>query len=181
MRTDDADITQPPAKKKPGPKPKTEIKQEFPQRVYKNQRTIHHDLYKLEMASFLKNIALPEEIEDWRKVEHCHFFHTVDSSGKKQEYCSPVGGHFHKIEIQPNPDGGPPLIKTVSGPLKFVRRKVRGKWQKEIAPVNDQDNHTHDVIYLRSDDIPLRQTNLEATSAIVQVAQRTAPIPGVIG
>ena len=128
-----------------------------------------------------KNIAWDGTL-DLRKVEHCHFFHTVDSDGKELTNSSSIGGHFHKMEVVKDGDGVP-HVKCVSGPVRLAKKKNRrtGKWEKITAPINDYDYHTHDIEYLKSEEITVRKTNVEAVQVQTIMAQKVAPVNGVVG
>jgi len=164
------------SKKKATPKKSNTI-----QRRYKDSSKLHHDLFKLKVADMQKNIAW-DGTEDLRSVEHCHFFHTVDSDGKVLTNSSAIGGHFHKMEVVVN-DDGVPMVKCISGPVRFAKKKNRrtGKWEKVIAPTNDFDYHTHEIEYLKSEEITVRKTNIEAVQMQTTMAQKGAGVPGVMG
>lgn len=138
------------------------------QRIFKKDKIIFHDLFKLEVAKMLKNLfwyKIPPN--EYVPIEHCHFFHTFDSSGKKLTTSTSVGGHFHKLELKDMGKGNPPEIIGMSGPLKTVRRKNEyGKRVKEDVPVNTVDKHTHKHTYLQSDEVKLRKINSEAALLI---------------
>lgn len=177
----------PPIVTKPAPtqskpqktKPKTVIVQR--KRIFRGNVKIHHDLFKLEVSIMKKNVAWDGTLE-LVSVEHCHFFHTVDSDGNKQIYSSTIGGHFHDMEVI-HTDEGVPLVKCVSGPKQIAKKKNRdtGKYQKVTIPVNNWDNHTHGIIYLNSHEVTKRKANVEAIKIQTIEAQKIAPIPGVTG
>ena len=157
-------------------------KKESAGRVFTGQKKIFHDLYKLSVAKMLKNMSWqPIPADEYTPIEHCHFFHTVDSSGKTQIYSTSVGGHFHIMEIEDQGDGNPPLVKCVSGPMKLARVKDPHtlKYVKKPVPVNDVDSHTHEVTYLKSDEIALRKLSDEAAKVIGANANLTAKPAGL--
>lgn len=141
-------------KKKNVGRPKAEEKKGF-KRIYKGEAEIDHDLFKLEVANLKKNISIDDERPIYVGVEHCHFYHTYDSNGKIQETCNPIAGHSHKITMKENADGeleitcGPPIVKS------------GGKYQQM-----KNDNHTHDIRYLRSERMKVRRINEQATMFI---------------
>jgi len=166
-------------KQKPGPKPKGQ------KRVFKGTQEIHHDLFKLKVATMLKRkpeswgLGTDElDKQDMLDVEHVHFFHSVDSDGKVQTNCSTIGGHFHIMEVAQGADGVP-VVKCGSGPMHFARKKVRGKMKRVMIPVNEVDDHTHDVQYIESMTVKRRKLSAEAANVVAHDAQKTAPIPGV--
>ena len=133
-------------------------------RVLKQTTTLHHDLYLLNESKMKKDTSIgktgdPEMIIP---VSHQHFFHTIDSSGRKMVDCSPIGGHFHEMEIIDKGDGNPPEVVCKSGPLMWAKKKVHGKWKRVRVPVNHYDDHKHDVQYLHSEAVTPRKPNVEA-------------------
>lgn len=139
------------------------------ERIYKSTQEVDHDLFKLEVATMRKNVSFTDKphIEEF---EHCHIYHTVDSSGKKQEASSPVGGHHHPITLVVDPSGVPTL--KVGPPAKWVKKKIRGVMRRVSEPIwlegaegvegeRERDEHTHAVSYLGSERIKLRQPNVE--------------------
>jgi len=149
-------------------------------RVYNNQGLeIESDTFKLQVANMQKDMSwndAPMIVE----MEHTHAFHTVDSDGKVHEYSTAIGGHFHKMKVEPQEDGIP-TVTCVSGPLHFVKKRVKGKWVKAVEPISGDDHHTHNVQYVKSTKVNMRQASPAAISVITNDAQRTAPIPGVAG
>lgn len=150
------------------------------ERIYKGSGQIDHDAYKLEVATFDRNISW-NDVPEYVGVEHAHFFHTIDSDGRTQTYSTPTGGHFHKMRVVPNPNGGPPTVTCDSGPLMMVKKKVKGKWTRVAEPTAGEDVHTHSVKYLKSDKIELRKVHANAVAIVTNDAQKGAPVPGIIG
>lgn len=133
---------------------KTTKKLSEPKRVYKGDLEIDHDLFKLEVSTMRKNISINETDPLYTGVEHCHFFHSYDSNGRKQDSCAPIAGHTHEVEMFVNADGD---IDAKVGPA------VVKKGGKYVPFAND--NHTHDATYLRSEKIKIRTVNNEAVKA----------------
>lgn len=134
-------------------------------RVYKGTRTVDHDLFKLEVAKMAKNVSFTD-IPQVEFFEHCHIFHTVDSSGRKQDASNAVGGHHHDITVSMSESGVPEL--KVSQPRKWVKKKIKGRFQRLSVPIRldneeggEVDTHTHAVRYMGSERIQLRDTNVE--------------------
>lgn len=162
-------------------KQKTESVIQAPnERVYKNDFQIKSDLFKLELSTCNLNKAWNEMI-NLESVEHVHFFHTYDSDGKKHTRSQAVAGHFHIIEWEDQGTNKPAKILSVSGPMREVKRRVRGRWTKVVEPIdhNLEDNHTHDITYRKTDHVKAREVVSEAVNIAAQEAQKTAPIPGV--
>lgn len=154
------------------------------ERVYKGTQEVDHDLFKLEAAKMSKNVSYTD-IPNVQQFVHNHIFHTVDSSGKKQTTCTPVGGHFHEVEVTLGEGGVPEL--TVGPPKKWVIKKKRGVKTKVAVPVGwgseddrEYDEHTHDATYIGSERIQLRAANVEFAKYDAEVRGKQSPaIDGV--
>lgn len=132
-----------------------------PRRRMKGEKVVYHDLFKLEPATFKKILGVADErllrtnpnAVRMADVEHCHFFHSVDSNGRPQKYSSSIGGHCHEIKITIDENGefvaecGPPMVK-------------RGNSRVEMK--NSYDFHTHEIEYVESHDFKARKANVEA-------------------
>jgi len=148
-------------------------------RVFKSTTTLHHDLFVLHPSQMMKDKRLdktgyPDE-EDLIGVAHQHFFHTIDSQGRKQLYCSPIGGHFHEIIIKEKGEGEPPEIVEVSGPMKWGMKKKGGKYKRVAVPVNEYDKHTHEIKYLQSEKVTPRKANVEAAKVATTLQMKESP------
>lgn len=150
------------------------------QRFYSGNEQMDHDLFKLEVSKMIKDHGWGGN-QELVGHEHCHMFHTIDSDGRPQTLCTSTGGHFHIMRIVKNKAGEILDVICDSGPMEMVRKKIKNKWVKVAQPLNEdlEDNHRHDVRYIRSDRINKRQINAEATVVIAMDAQKTAPIAGV--
>ena len=123
-----------------------------PNRHYAKDVEMDHDLYKLEVAKFKKNISWEEGVEQLIDIEHCHMFHTYDSNGRKMVSCNFVGGHDHEVKPYMDSEGN---LHADCGP---ARSKVLS------------DKHVHKVSYQKSDKIRPRKMNAEAVKAYGQYA-----------
>jgi hypothetical protein len=151
-----------------------EVQPQKIQRIYKNQNTIDHDLFRFEPAKLIKNHGYSDEEPLMASIEHSHFFHSVDGNGEKLIACSPIAGHFHFAEVHRDADGelvldknGKPQLTNVSGPKKYVKQKVAGhaKLQQvavDVIVAGTKDEHMHKWTYIESEKIQLRQANAEA-------------------
>jgi len=155
-------------------------------RIYKGTQEVDHDLFKLEVAKMRRNVSYTDEPEIV-SIEHVHIFHTVDSNGRAQDACGPVGGHFHEIIVKRDTKGVPTLV--VGQPRKYVREKKRGRLVRVAVPIpidadgEEFDTHTHTFTYLGSERIKLRVANVEAAQFESAERIRVNPpnVPGVIG
>jgi hypothetical protein len=148
-------------------------------RVYAGSQTVDHDVYKLTPVDLVRDVSFSEH-PLLESVPHAHFFHTIDSDGRKQEYSTPAGGHFHIMKVT-QVQGGAPIVECASGPMHIVRKKVKGRWVKVAEPVSEHDDHTHPVQYLRSERIQLRAVNAHAIALQTADAQKGAPVDGLSG
>lgn len=163
-------------------------------RNFKKNNSVMHDLYKLQVAPMMKNMAMDAEdgVEvspEFIKLEHCHIYHTVDSKGQPQTQCSPIGGHFHIIEVVTPGDGENPPVLKCSGPKKYVRDRITKKkrivpYEKDYADHNGRtftDDHTHEITYVSSEEFKPRQINMEATKFVAHIqSKEPAPVPGIV-
>lgn len=129
---------------------KEEIKPAPINRVYGNQQEFDSDTFKLELATFQKNISWNDKNPILEPVEHCHFFHTFDSNGKRCDRSCRVGGHYHNVVVKVNEEG---QLIGESGPA------IGG------LPT---DRHIHTVRYIKSDIVKLRRYSPEALKSIDQ-------------
>lgn len=151
-------------------------------RIYKNEQKLIHDLFKLLPAQVLQDHGF-ENSPMIVKMEHSHLFHTIDSSGRPQKTCVPIGGHFHFVEVVPQKDGAPGL--RISGPKKWAQKKIRGSKNTERVAIDvtmqdgSIDQHTHDFQYIGSEEITMRKVNMEAVKYESEMAAKMNPaIPG---
>lgn len=149
--------------------------QEPTQRRYSKEVEFDTDLFRLKTAKMQKNRSLNKDHPDYYQVDHEHFYHTRDSNGAKLTTSSPIGGHFHVMELVEDPSGGLPSIKC-SGPKKYGQ--VKGK--RVIIAAGNEDNHTHEVAYEKSDRLKPRRSNLEASLYTDKESSVAKPIEGII-
>lgn len=156
-------------------------------RSFSKTQVIISDVYKLTVAMVWKQVGVAKhpdiDPKDWKEFEHTHIFRTFSTEGTKHDKCMPTGGHFHEIEWEINtedPLNPEPIIKSISGPMHYVQKRKAGKWAKVAVPVNDFDDHTHDLEYIHSQNVEARVTNTEAQKVIAFEAQKGAPVAGVI-
>lgn len=146
-----------------------------PRRIIRGTREVDHDLFKLKISKFLRNTSWVHEQPTIMELEHVHIYHSVDGNTlKDNEYSAPVGGHFHKVEVDWS--SGDPVSKC-GPPLQFkVFKSKRGQFKKivpvewglgEVDPLSEEgkkyphgkiiDNHTHEVEYIHSEALTLGQ------------------------
>lgn len=153
------------------------------ERVYNDSSAlIESDLFRLKLATAMKNVALQDSgMVDLEKVEHTHFWRTYDSDGKKLNYSVPVAGHFHEIKYEET-DGVVRVI-SCSPPLRMGTQKIKGQIKTVPVPINPdlEDNHVHEVEYLRSHKVQPRIVNAQAQQMIGGEAVKLSTIPGIQG
>jgi hypothetical protein len=98
-------------------------------RNFSKHKEFIHDLFKLELSSFKKNVNMEVNHNQkpvnpiWVDMPHCHFFHTFDSHGRQMVECVAIAGHKHKM--------------TKISDLEYKAEESVG--------------HTHEVTYIRSE------------------------------
>lgn len=158
-------------------------------RRYTSQQSKDHDLFKCKLGKFIRDLSWGKDGSQRQEVEHVHFFHTIDSSGREQTLTNQVGGHFHEVKINPSkdPNGVP---EVTCGPAMTWGTSGKGKAKKRVmvAPkiAADTDNeeidtHTHAMEYLGSQRIQMRKLNPEAAKLEVERASKQdISVPGIL-
>lgn len=128
---------------------------------YKGMGTFRHDLFKAEVDKFKKNVSWVYKDPRIEEVEHCHFYHSHNSSGRPQRYTSSAVGHFHEVTVSTDDEGN--LVAECGPPLeKIFRTLTNGQQKSEIVQIayfdqnrNDyiRDDHRHDMTYLHSEEL----------------------------
>jgi hypothetical protein len=144
---------------------------EVVKKVFKGTQEFEHSLFKLELATFLKNTSYKFMRPEIQNVEHVHFYHSVNKQGKPNKYCSPVAGHFHEMSVEWD---GEEIKKMVCGPpLTMKKIKIPGTTRavKKITEVVYEridmntgersdvvDKHIHEMSYIHTETInPIAQ------------------------
>lgn len=154
-----------------------------PKMFFKNNKEHIHHLFKAEVAKCKKNMSWQKGVVQIEEVEHCHFFHTINSQGIEQTYTSPIAGHFHKITWKTDSEGN--LIAECGPALhKRMVKKPNGEQKTKIEEIKFhdgmsddgaeyiKDNHTHIMTYKGSEIITkksvqaLQQSNLSAVTQL---------------
>lgn len=159
--------------------PANEASQAGFQRVYNNEVMIDSDLFVLGTEKMQKKVPLTKN--EYIPIDHQHFFHSHDSDGRVQKVCTPVGNHFHEIELVYTDKGpvckcGPPMREG------GIKDPDTGEFQKGFVSFDARDCHTHNVVYIRSTKVSKRKSNLEAAKVHATIsAKQDMTIPGVRG
>jgi len=131
--------------------------QSITKRLYKNEnQKIDHDLFKLDVAPMMHDKGIQGKKREHIPVEHCHFFHSYDSSGRKQTYSTSIMGHCHKIDVVSNGNGD--LFATAGD-------SVIKNGSKIFTLEDTKSIHRHSVSYQYSEKIDIRKPNSEARKA----------------
>lgn len=139
---------------------------------------VHH-LVKLMPAKMKKNFSFNPHQPKIVEIEHCHFFHSVDSKGTPQTKTNMVGGHYHDVTMVMGKDAdgkevlvdvkiGPPLKqgykRLQSG--RQVKSATKISWVDESVikgeddePLLIEDNHEHQWHYYGKETISARRTS----------------------
>jgi len=136
-------------------------------RVAKGSRLFTHDLYKLEVANFQKNLSWKAGQPNLVPVQHVHFYHSHNSRGKPLDSANLQNGHTHKVTVEVDAEGN--LIGKCGPPIKLVKKQLRsGRVLKQWRPVQflDEtqyddtgesklitDDHRHVITYMHSEEL----------------------------
>lgn len=138
-----------------------------PKIQWKGHESFRHDLFKLQVSSCQKNVSFQKKLPHLIPVEHTHIYHSHSNRGEPQKHCVQVAGHTHEITTSIDANGhivakcGPAVKKVhrqlANGKSKIVYERVK---YENAAHENDdgthsfiEDNHTHQVVYLNSEEI----------------------------
>lgn len=127
-------------------------------RIMKGDIKFYVDTFKLDVATMKKNIAPIGDgfAPNYLPMEHSHIFHTRDKKGNENKTCAPVGGHYHEV-----------YLEVVNGEFRGrTSTPLQNRGSEKIAPLTDArgrvvDSHTHEVIYIKSDETTLQKLNPE--------------------
>lgn len=160
------------ATKKTISKPDNSQKELKAQRIYNETKELDHDLFVLEESEVVKDHGYNPERPVIIKHKHKHIFHSIDSNGKKQEYCTPSLGHTHKVIEQGIDENGHPYVKF--GP-PIVRVKRKGKrvdyaYRYEGEGKNFE-SHNHEVTYKYSEKLVPRKPNPDAMKMLNEMTK----------
>lgn len=148
------------------------------ERFYPGKEEMISDLFKLELSYMLKNQAIDGHEPEYEKVEHVHFFRTVDSGGKTTTTSNAIGGHFHEVKWHKDLSGNV-VIDSVSPAMKWVTRGA-GKNKRRVMEALSHDNHEHTITYKRSHSFKAMELNKEFVK--FQATQtKPAAVEGIIG
>lgn len=155
-----------------------------PKIFFKNNKEHIHHLFKAEVAKCKKNMAWQKSVVQIEEVEHCHFFHTINSQGIEQTYTSPIAGHFHKITWKADHNTGELIAECGPALHKRMIKKPNGEQKSRIEEIKFhdgmsddgadyvKDSHTHEMTYKGSEIITkksvqaMQQSNLSAVTQL---------------
>lgn len=142
-------------------------------RVYKNELKIDSDKFKLLEADCIKNEGFHVDHPSLSRKPHVHHYYSVDSNGKKQIYCGSIAGHAHKCEVF---ESNGELMLHVGPAIQIHAGKERANMIVPASPNRPghqeamYDNHTHEAVYVGSDEILHRK---QSQQALADIANRT--------
>ncbi len=139
---------------------KVDANPDIRERFYGRTAEFEHDIYKLTPALMRKNAGYNPRHPIWIQTEHIHYFHTIDSKGRRQKCCAPIGGHMHEVKTEET--GGVPKIVSVGPPV--VKRGKLNKDNGKITTVYmrvEGDDHIHPTEYMKSEKIRPAKMNAE--------------------
>ncbi len=131
----------------------------------KGSTVFRHDLFKSDVKPMRRNESFKKGVVKIVELEHSHIFHTCDDRGRQMEYCTPTGGHFHKVKVKYDANGVPVAVEC-GPPLKYVNKKTPVGSKKRIVEVrwmdlvNDRevrDDHRHVFEYVHSEELSAKR------------------------
>lgn len=139
--------------------PAKKTSQPQPNIVWKNNQHFDHHLFKASVETCLKNGSWKKNVVMLEKIEHTHFYHSVNSQGMAQQYTPPVAGHFHEVKWKVAENGD--LVAECGPALRKVQKKMpNGETKTKIERIsfydgmNEKtinDDHTHKFEYKGSE------------------------------
>ena len=86
-------------------------KRKGPKRNTSRSMTVHSDLFVTTVSNLMRHTGYtnPPQLADYTPIAHQHYFRTVNADGNMEKTTSPVGGHFHDVEIVKDEKGEPKL------------------------------------------------------------------------
>lgn len=168
-------------------KPSTQRKTKSPQqnqeaeqkarRLYQQEQELDHDLHILEEAKVAKDHGYNPDKPVIVHHPHKHIYHSIDSNGVAQEYCTPALGHTHKVIEKGIDENGYPYVKF--GP-PIVRLKKKGKTQdfgyRYEGDGKRFEAHEHEVTYKFSEKIKPRRFNADLAKFVNEREKREQKI-----
>lgn len=135
-----------------------------PKIVLKGEVEHTHHLFKALVAKALKKDSYTPGYETPKyDIDHCHFFHTMNSMGTEQKYTPFINGHCHEVSWGVDDEGnlkakcGPPLRKKVrimkNGGQKVVYVPVEYRDSGDDSATRGDwitDKHVHEMEYQHS-------------------------------
>lgn len=169
-------------------------------RIFGKKTNLMHDLYKLTVARAIRYIGFQEGGEhrnpkgydgkqafdqaNWTHIEHCHFFHTIDTRGQVQPNSTTINGHWHEMVLVSPATEESAAVYKCSGPKKLVMDRIHGQLVKRVIDV-PFDDHSHDVEYINSKVLQPRTLSAEAAQAAAKFVSDTVlpeppPVAGIV-
>ena len=140
-------------------------------RIMRGESVVFHDLFKLDTEITFKNISIYKKDPIWEEISHKHFYHTYNSDGRRQTRCAPTAGHFHDVEVK---EVNGEFVANVGPAKKMITRIRRGKSVREEVLLDDKQQHTHEAVYMQSEELTKRKFSEEAAKVISQISSSEA-------
>lgn len=155
----------------------------------RGEKVLQHHLFESDVKNCLKNVSYNPKEPRLEGVPHKHFFHTIDSRGRRLSESSIILNHFHKIEWGMDTDTGDLYAK--SGPAMRMATIHHDDGNTEVMPERvgwksrgktQYDEHTHEWTYVDTEEFTpnsleaRRKSNRDEIGAVmVQPIQTAEP------
>lgn len=126
--------------------------------------------FKLDVTTMLKNVGISYKPHERQIValEHCHIYHTFSGTGQKQYKANSIGGHYHEVEVKTDEKGN------------WVTKCSPPKQQLGSESIVPDDNHTHNLIYIRTGVVETNRFNPQAQALINKLWQEPNTPQGAV-
>lgn len=162
--------------------PKQQPAEVKPKDVMKGNRVLIHRLFESSVTDCLKNVSYQPKKPKLEEVPHKHFFHTIDSRGKKLTQSSILLNHYHNMEWGMDPETGELYAKS-GPPMRMTVRKLEGGEEERVEEqVHWMDNkgkahmdkHTHTWEYMDSEEFTAN--SMEARRKEQRITTTASPL-----
>lgn len=144
-----------PAKKPTPPKAPVEAKI-----VLRGNKVMMHHLFASDVKDCLKNVSYTPNQPSLQPVPHKHFFHNIDTRGRKVTQSSMIMNHYHDVTWGMDPETGKMFAK--SGPAMRIGTQRYEDGTVETMPEQvhwldrrkkpQYDDHSHTWEYIDSEE-----------------------------
>lgn len=103
-----------------------------PQIQMRGQKVLQHHRFESTVENCLKNVSYTPNQPKLEPIPHKHWFHSIDSRGRKLSQCSMALNHYHNVEWGMDPETGKLYAK--SGPAMHLKTYRQEDGTSEVVP-----------------------------------------------